>query len=104
MDRYNVAKYFGHYRQDWRIEAESDEDAWNRAEKDGILSMQSLYREPFDAADKGYVANITKNQEENKPISQEQADEWLRESEKMGMVITKAEYERIYGLPFKNVF
>ena len=46
--RYSVNKYFGHFWQCFNIEAESEEDAWLRAERDGKLQYQSVYREPKD--------------------------------------------------------
>lgn len=58
--KYSVTKYFGHFTQIYHVEANSDEDAWNRAERDGNLQYQSVYREPTDLESKGYVVNLDK--------------------------------------------
>ena len=44
-------------RQCWDVEADSEEDAWNFAERNGRLQYQSVYREPTDEDSKGYVVN-----------------------------------------------
>ena len=61
MKKYSVNKYFGHFWQNYTIEAESKEDAWNRAEKDGNLFFQNVYREPMDLESKGYVVDLEEN-------------------------------------------
>jgi len=103
MTNYSVNKYFGHFWQCWHLTAESDEDAWNRAEKDGKLKYQQAYKELKDKESKGYVVNLDKQKEDNPPISSEQYYEWMREAEKIGMVITPKEYEQIYRLPFHAI-
>lgn len=70
--RYSVTKYFGHFRQCWDVEANSDEDAWNRAERDGSLQYQSVYREPTDLESKGYVVNLDEKRKEDPLIPTEQ--------------------------------
>lgn len=95
-------KNFGHFTQSYSIEAESKEDAWNRAERDGRLIYQTAYKEPTDLISKGYVSNLDKN--ENEPISTEQYYEWMRESIDKGMVVAPDEYKKALGLPFHDVW
>lgn len=102
--RYSVTKYFGHFRQCWDVEAKSDEDAWNRAERDGSLQYQSVYREPTDLESKGYVVNLDEKRKEDHPISTEQYYEWMREAIDKGMIVRPDEYEKALGLPFHNVW
>ena len=102
--RYSVNKYFGHFWQCFDIEAESEEDAWNRAERDGKLQYQSVYREPKDIKSKGYVVNLDEKAKEDIPISEEQYYEWMREAIEKGMIVTPREYEKVLGLPFHNVW
>ena len=102
--RYSVTKYFGHFRQCWDVEAKSDEDAWNRAERDGSLQYQSVYREPTDLESKGYVVNLDEKIKEDPPISTEQYYEWMREAIDKGMIVRPYEYEKALGLPFHNVW
>ena len=102
--RYSVTKYFGHFRQCWDVEAKSDEDAWNRAEIDGSLQYQSVYREPTDLESKGYVVNLDEKRKEDPPISTEQYYEWMIEAIDKGMIVRPDEYEKALGLPFHNVW
>ena len=102
--RYSVTKYFGHFRQCWNVEANSDEDAWNRAERDGSLQYQSVYREPTDLESKGYIVNLDEKRKEDPPISTEQYYEWMREAIDKGMIVRPDEYEKALGLPFNNVW
>lgn len=37
LNNYSVTKNYGHFTQIYHIEAESEEDAWVRAERDGKL-------------------------------------------------------------------
>ena len=104
MAIYSVTKYFGHFRQCWDVEAKSDEDAWNRAERDGSLQYQSVYREPTDLKSKGYVVNLDEKRKEDPPISTEQYYEWMREAIDKGMIVRHDEYEKALGLPFHNVW
>ena len=101
---YSVTKYFGHFRQCWDVEANSDEDDWNRAERDGSLQYQSVYREPTDLESKGYVVNLDEKRKENPPIQTEQYYEWMREAIDKGMIVRHDEYEKALGLPFHNVW
>ena len=41
---------------------------------------------------------------EHPPIDTKIYNQWKREAEQMGMVIKPGEYEKIYGLPFENVW
>ena len=102
--RYSVNKYFGHFWQCWNIEAESEEDAWTRAERDGKLLYQSVYREPKDLESKGYVVNLDEKAKEDPPIPTEQYYEWMREAIDKGMIVRPDEYEKALGLPFHNVW
>lgn len=104
MARYSVTKYFGHFRQCWELEAESEEDAWTRAEKDGYRIFQQVYGEPVDLESKGYVVNLDEKREANHPISTEQYYEWMREAIEKGMICRPGEYERALGLPFHDVW
>lgn len=102
--RYSVNKYFGHFWQCWNVEAESEEDAWVRAERDGKLQYQSVYREPKDLESKGYVVNLDEKAKEDPPISTEQYYEWMREAIDKGMIVRPDEHEKALGLPFHNVW
>ena len=102
--RYSVNKMFGHFRQCWILDADSDKDAWNRAERDGKLQYQSVYREPADLESKGYVVNLDEKAKKDPPISTEQYYEWMREAIDKGMVVSPDEYEKALGLPFHNVW
>jgi hypothetical protein len=86
MDRYACSKQYGHFVQIWTLEAESKENAWDRAEADGTLSYQSVYGD-IDP-NRNYVTNITRNEESNS-ITKEQYDEWLQEAIKLGMKIVE---------------
>lgn len=102
--RYSVIKYFGHFRQHWEIEAESEKDAWNRAEKDGHRTFQGVYREPIDIESKGYIVNLDEKRKEDSPISTEQYNRWMREAIEKGMICRPDEYEQALGLPFHDVW
>ena len=102
MARYAVIKFFGHFRQTWTLSAESEEDAWNRAEKDGHLEFQAVYRDVLDLDSKGYVVNLNEKQKECSSISTQQYNIWLKEAIEKGMVCKPEEYEQVYGLPFQD--
>lgn len=104
MARYSVIKYYGHFRQCWDIEADTDKDAWVRAERDGRLQYQSVYKEPIDLKSNGYVVNLDEETKENQPISTEQYYEWMREAIGKGMIVSPDEYEKAFGLPFHDVW
>lgn len=98
MAKYSVVKYFGHFQQHWDIEADSAEDAWIRAEKDGERTLFQCYDDPIDLESRGYVVDLDKKEKERPPISEEQYCEWLREAIGKGMICRPAEYERAFGL------
>lgn len=98
MTHYSVNKYFGHFWQCWDVYAENDQDAWDRAEKDGRLKYQSAYWEPRDLESKGYVVNHDKKEIENPRISLEQYSEWLKEAIGKGMVVGPYEYEKALNM------
>lgn len=104
IHNYSVNKYFGHFWQCFDIQAESEEDAWNRAERDGSLQYQQVYREPKDIESKGYVVDLDKKKESNPPISTKQYYEWMREAIEKGMKVRPEEYEKAVGLPFHDVW
>lgn len=103
MNKYCVVKYFGHFRQEWEVEADSEESAWDMAEKNGQLTRQIVYILPFDKSEKGYVINLN-NKDGNNRISDKQYCEWLKEAADMGMILRPYEYEKCYGIPFNDVW
>ena len=103
IQKYCVHKYFGHFWQCWDIEAESKEDAWKRAEKNGKLDYQAVYRELKDTESKGYVVILEEKSKVEKPITEAQYNNWLREAISLGMIVQPEEYEKVYGLPFHDV-
>lgn len=101
MDAYVVTKYFGHFSQQWYVEAESEKEAWNTAEKNGKLMYQTAYEVPFETD--GYVSKV-ENDDEDEPISEEEYNIWLAEAINMGMIVTQEEYAKALGLPFCDVW
>lgn len=95
MASYSVTKNYGHFRQVWHLEAESDEDAWNRAEIDGVLKLQPVYRERVDSESRGYVVNLDKK--EPNIVTAEEHREWMREAITLGMRVTPYEFEKAFG-------
>ncbi len=104
IHNYSVNKYYGHFWQCYRIKADSKEDAWDRAEKDGFLEYQQVYREEKDLDSPGYVVDLDEKVKEESPISEEQYYEWMREAIEKGMCVTQKEYEKSLGLPFTDVW
>lgn len=102
MAKYSVVKFFGHFRQDWEVYADSDEEAMTTAESKGVRRYQTMYATPF-TDQKNYVINQDKRNIEDPPISKEQTREWMREAVEMGMIVTPREHEFIYGLPFSTI-
>lgn len=86
------------------MNAESEKDAWARAERDGSLQYQSVYREPIDLESEGYVVNLDKKNREEFPITTEKYYEWMREAIDKGMVVSSDEYEKALDLPFHDVW
>lgn len=103
MKKYSVNKFYGHFWQCFIVEANSEEDAWNRAEKDGKLHFQNVYRAVKDLDSKGYVIDLAEEKYKNRPISQDEYWEWMKEAVEKGMRVKPWEYEKIYGLPFYDV-
>ena len=103
MAKYSVVKFFGHFRQDWEVYANSEDEAMNTAESSGILRYQTMYLNPF-TNQSNYAINQDEKDKNNPPITADMEIEWLREAAEMGMVITPQEYERIYGLPVSTIY
>lgn len=104
MHNYCVAKFYGHFRQYWYLKAKSEEDAWNRAEKDGVLRDQYIYKQEVDIDSPGYVLDLDEKQKEEPSITEDQYKEWLTEAIKKGMNVKPKEYEKVFGLPFYDVY
>jgi hypothetical protein len=86
MKRFGVSKQFGHFVQNWYIEAENKLDAWNRAETDGELRYQSVYKDISPLSN--YVTNLDdKNDNGEDTFTQEQYNEWLEEAKQLGMKV-----------------
>jgi hypothetical protein len=96
MEEYGVSKQYGHFVQVWNIKAESREEAWNNAEKDGKLVYETVYRNIYPIRD--YVTNLG-DKTTNDSISNEQYNEWLKEAIDLGMKVDKYN-----GLPFNEVY
>jgi hypothetical protein len=96
MSDYAVSKQYGHFVQIWYVKAESKDDAWDRAEIDGKLGYQTVYKDVKPI--RNYVTDIDNNINDN-TISQEQYDRWLHEARQLGM---KDDY--YCGLPFNDLY
>lgn len=103
MHNYSVNKYFGHFWQSYTIKAESEEDAWNRAEQDGRLQYQQVYREARDINSKGYVKDMDEATVNEPPITENQYYKWLREAIDKGMSVTPQEYEKALRCRVENM-
>lgn len=95
MKKFAVSMQFGHFVQVWEVEAESKEDAWNRARSHGKLQYQTMYQDIYPARD--YVTCLDDDKESN-TISKELYEEWLKEAFELGMTV-----DGYCGLPFNNV-
>lgn len=95
MKRYSVSIQYGHFVQIWNVEAESKEDAWNRAESHGTLCYQTAYKDIYPM--RNFVTCLDENIESN-TISTEQYNEWLKEAIDLGMTV-----DGYCGLPFNDV-
>ena len=95
MKRYSVSIQYGHFVQIWNVEAESKEDAWDKAESHGRLQYQTVYKDIHPI--RNYVTCLDDNKE-NDTISQEQYNEWLKEAINLGMTI-----DGYNNLPFNDV-
>lgn len=100
MANYSVNKYFGHFHQIWCVQANSEDEAWKMAEKNGKLQYQSVFREPTDISSKGYIVNLDEKKEEL-PIQEEQYYTWMREAISKGMSVTAIEYKKAFGISFQ---
>ena len=101
MANYIVTKNFGHFSQTWNVQAESDEEAWEKAEINGKLSYQSISRELLDLESPGYVVNLDKKKEKEPPIPMDTYRKWLREAAAKGMKLTPYYYAIAYDLEMK---
>lgn len=104
MAKFAVNKNFGRFRQCWTVEADNEEDAWILAERNGHLDYQLIYNEPVDKESKGWVVNLDEKQKEKPPISEKEYWQCMKEAVEKGMKVRSWEYEKIYGLPFNNVW
>lgn len=95
MPKYSVTKYFGHFSQCWHVQANSEKEAWDIAEKNGSLFIQNVYRKPFPEGNEGFVLNLDEKLKSDQPLSNEQYYQWMKESVDMGMVITDFERKSI---------
>lgn len=102
MKKFSVTKFFGHFRQTYHVTAESREDAWERAEVDGKLVLQSCYREPVDKESKGYVMDLEKQKQENPAVPDEVYYTWMREAICKGMKVSPDEYVAALGRLFPD--
>lgn len=82
--RFSVSKQYGHFVQIWEIEAASEKEAMARAEIDGSLKYQTIYREVLPRQD--YVVNLSQSRPR---ISESEYAEWLEEAVSLGMKIVK---------------
>lgn len=103
MREYTVVKNYGHFTQYWSIMAESKEDAWNRAERDGTLNRQFMYGSATDTDSEGHVIDVEEQTKKHPPITEETYIEWLKEAVEKGMRAREEDYEKLYGLPFTDV-
>lgn len=95
MKRYSVSIQFGHFVQIWNVEANSKEEAWEKAESHGSLQYQTIYKDIYPM--QNYVTCLDDNLESN-TISKEQYAEWLEEAIALGMLV-----DGYCGLPFNDV-
>ena len=101
MANYSVIKNFGHFSQIWNVQAESDEEAWEKAEINGKLSYQSMSRKLLDLESPGYVKNMDEKKEDDEPIPMDTYRKWLREAAAKGMKLTPYYYAIAYDLEMK---
>lgn len=102
MRKFCVKKNFGHFQQRWDVLAESKEDAWERAEKDGELIYQNMYRVETDSESKGFVVDLEDENDKKKPFVEDHIS-YLKDAIEKGMIVTPKEYELATGLPFTDV-
>jgi hypothetical protein len=95
MDKYAVSKQYGHFVQVWEVDAENENEAWNKAESHGKLKYQTVYSNIYPVSN--YVTCLS-NPKNNNTIDKEQYDIWLKEAIDLGMDVD--DYK---GLPFNDV-
>lgn len=100
MANYSVTKNFGHFTQVWNIAADSEEEAWKRAEC-GTLAHQMMYNELTDLESPGYVVNLDEKKKEEEPIPMDTYRKWLREAAAKGMKLTPYFYAIAYDIEMK---
>jgi hypothetical protein len=96
MTNYVVSKQFAHFVQLWDVKAETEKEAWDKAESHGRLKYQTVYAETYP--DRNYVTNLDDNIKNN-TIPQDTYNKWLEEAIKLGM-----EVDGYCGLPFNDVY
>jgi hypothetical protein len=95
MKKYSVSKQYGHFVQIWNVEANSKEEAVEKAESHGSLQYQTVYKDIYPM--RNYVTCIDDNKDSN-VVAKEQYDEWLLEAIDLGMTV-----DGYYDLPFTDV-
>lgn len=100
MQKYIVNKLYKYFWQCWVVAADSQDDAWNNAERFGTLIQQGTYENMEDDKCSGFVSEPDKY----RAMTTTHYDELLRKDIDKGMVATTKEYERVYGLPFHDVW
>jgi hypothetical protein len=80
---YSVSKQFGHIVQIWHITADSEEDAWSRAEIDGKLSYQTAYRDMNPL--RNYIVNL--DEKKSDIVKKDEYAVWIEEAVSLGMKI-----------------
>jgi len=91
MKKYHVIKYFGYFDQTWEISAESEEEAWNNAEK-GRLLYQGCRNEKYDS--KGYVIDLSKSSAKT-TISTDEYYSRMAEAVELGMHLDDIYQEKL---------
>lgn len=101
--KYVVNKFYKRFRQCWLVDATSYDEAWNRAERYGALLFQNIYSKYQDVDSNGYIICLEDDFKMKPPITD---DYWLclQEAMECGMIATPGEYEKVYGLPFHDVW
>lgn len=95
MKEYSCSIQYGHFVQIWHVDAESKEDAWEKAESHGTLCYQTVYKDIYPM--RNYVTCIDNNKDSS-TVSHKQYNEWLKEAIDLGMTV-----DGYMGLPFNDV-
>ena len=101
--KYVVNKFYKRFRQCWIVDATSEDEAWKRAERDGLLLFQNVYSKSQDLDSQGDIICLEDDFKLQQPITDEYWL-WLQEAMECGMIATPGEYEKVYGLPFYDVW